>query len=75
MKYCTICRQKLSVIDTRELSENQDNERGHPCVTQGQIAGFNNGIVRERKCRHCQHRYFTREMVIHIKEPKKKYVL
>jgi transcriptional regulator NrdR family protein len=30
--------------------------------------------VRERKCQHCQHRYFTREMVIHVKEPKKKSI-
>lgn len=75
MKYCTACKTKLQVIDTRELGENQENERGHPCVRQGQIAGFNNGLVRERKCPSCNRRYFTREMVMHVKEPKPKHFL
>lgn len=75
MKYCTACKAKLQVIDTRELSENTENEHGHPCVRQGQIAGFNSGLVRERKCPSCNRRYFTREMVLHIKEPKTKHFL
>ncbi len=75
MKHCTVCKTKLTVIDTRELSENIENERGHPCVKQGQIAGFTDGLVRERKCPSCDRRYFTREMVIHVKEKRPKRFL
>lgn len=63
MKNCPFCHERAKVYDSRDLETYHAAAHCNPVIKEAERNGISAGIVRERRCDGCNHRFFTHEFV------------
>ena len=68
---CPICHEKSRVTDSRDIQTAHEKTWGNRVMRAAERNGIHKGVVRERVCHSCNHRFHSHEIVFHVEKIKK----